>query len=75
MEGVILFADNNVLIQNSFENKLFTRLSQEQTLTVLPICSLSDLEATIKTASTYKALILDWNFNNLPQHEDDDFEG
>ena len=75
MEGVILFADNNVLIQNSFENKLFTRLSQEQALTVLPICSLSDLEATIKTASTYKALILDWNFNNLPQHEDDDFEG
>lgn len=75
MEGVILFADNNVFIQNSFENKLFTKLSQEQALTVLPICSLSDLEATIKTASTYKALILDWNFNNQPQQEDEDFEG
>lgn len=74
MEGVILFADNNVFIQNSFENKLFTKLSQEQALTVLPICSLSDLEATIKTASTYKALILDWNFNNPRQQEEDDFE-
>ena len=75
MEGVILFADNNVLCQNSFENKLFTRLSQEQTLTVLPICSLLDLEATIKTTSTYKALILDWNFSNPLQQGDDDFEG
>lgn len=75
MEGVILFADNNVLSQNSFENKLFTRLAQEQTLTVLPICSLSDLEAIIKTTSTYKALILDWNFNNPLQQEDDDFDG
>lgn len=75
MEGVILFADNNVLCQNSFENKLFTRLSQEQTLTVLPICSLSDLEATIKTTSTYKALILDWNFSNPLQQGDDDFDG
>lgn len=74
MEGVILFADNNVFSQNSFENKLFTKLSQEQALTVLPICSLSDLEATIKTASTYKALILDWNFNNQPQQADEDFE-
>lgn len=74
MEGVILFADNNVFGQNSFENKLFTKLSQEQALTVLPICSLSDLEATIKTASTYKALILDWNFNNPLQQEDDDFK-
>ena len=75
MEGVILFADNNVLIQNSFENKLFTKLSQEQALTVLPICSLSDLDATLKTTSTYKALILDWNFSNPPQQEDEDFEG
>lgn len=75
MEGVILFADNNVLCQNSFENKLFTRLSQEQTLTVLPICSLLDLEATIKTTSTYKALILDWNFSNPLQQGDDDLEG
>lgn len=74
MEGVILFADNNVLIQNSFENKLFTRLSQEQALTVLPICSLSDLAATLKTTSTYKALILDWNFSNPPQQNDEDFE-
>ena len=74
MEGVILFADNNVLIQNSFENKLFTRLSQEQALTVLPICSLSDLAATLKTTSTYKALILDWNFSNHPQQNDEDFE-
>lgn len=74
MEGVILFADNNVFTANSFENKLFTKLSQEQTLTVLPICTLPDLEATIKTASTYKALVLDWNFNNSVHENDDDFE-
>ena len=74
MEGVILFADNNVLSQNSFENRLFSRLAQEQSLTVLPISSLSDLEATIKTTSTFKALILDWNFNNPFQQVDVDFE-
>ena len=63
MTGVILFADNKVFESNSFENLLFVKLAAEDTLTVLPICSLPDLELTIKTISTCRALILDWNFD------------
>lgn len=74
MTGVILFADNKVFESNSFENLLFVKLAAENTLTVLPICSLPDLELTIKTISTCRALILDWNFDR-DNILDDDLEG
>lgn len=74
MTGVILFADNKVFESNSFENLLFVKLAAEDTLTVLPICSLPDLELTIKTISTCRALILDWNFDR-DNILDDDLEG
>lgn len=74
MTGVILFADNKVFESDSFENLLFVKLAAEDTLTVLPICSLPDLELTIKTISTCRALILDWNFDR-DNILDDDLEG
>lgn len=74
MTGVILFADNKVFESNSFENLLFVKLAAEDTLTVLPICSLPDLELTIKTISTCRALILDWSFDR-DNILDDDLEG
>ncbi len=70
MEGVVVFADNKVLEVDSFENKLFNKL-KEESYSVLPVCSIHDLESTIKAISTFKAMILDWNFKN----EDTEIEG
>lgn len=71
MDGVVVFADNKVLEVDSFENKLFNRLKGESSYSVLPVCSIQDLESTIKAISTFKAIILDWNFKN----EDTEIEG
>lgn len=62
MDGIILFADNKVFEKNSFENNLFEKLHSDQELSVLPISNLEDLKNTIHSISTFKALILDWNF-------------
>lgn len=70
MEGVILFADDKVF-GNSFENEFFRSLLLEKTHPVLGVDSLELLEKTVRSISTYKALIVDWNFNQ----EDDDIEG
>ena len=64
MDGVVVFADNKVLEVESFENKLFNKLRQDSSFSVLPVCSIHDLESTIKATSTFKAIILDWNFKN-----------
>ncbi|MEZ4908219.1 MAG: hypothetical protein R2771_11415 [Saprospiraceae bacterium] len=61
MEGVILFADDAVF-NNSFENKLFERLSQKSNYPVLPVNNLSDFERTTSSISTYGAILLDWEF-------------
>ena len=71
MDGVVVFADNKVLEVDSFENKLFNRLKGVSSYSVLPVCSIQDLESTIKAISTFKAIILDWNFKN----EDVEIEG
>lgn len=72
MNGVILYADDNIFDANREENILFMSLVSNSDISVLPINSLSSLEKVITTISTYKALILDWNFeNNL---NDEDFE-
>lgn len=63
MNGVILFADNNVFEEGCFENNLFTKLKNGNEYVVLPISSLEALDETLKNVSTFKALILDWNFN------------
>lgn len=61
MEGIIFFADDNVF-DNTFENKLFVALSKEKKHPVLPIANLELLESSIKSSSSIKALIVDWNF-------------
>lgn len=63
MNGVILFADNNVFEEGCFENNLFAKLRNENEYVVLPISCLEALDETLKNVSTFKALILDWNFN------------
>lgn len=61
MDGVILFADDKVF-GNSYENEFFRSLLGEKTHPVLGVDSLEVLEKTIRSISTYKALIVDWNF-------------
>ena len=74
MDGVVVFADNKVLEVDSFENQLFNKLKEESSYSVLPICCIQDLESTIKAISTFKAIILDWNFENN-NAEDEELEG
>lgn len=61
MEGVILFADDHVF-DFPFEKGLFESLSKEQQHPVLPIMNLELLETSIKSTSSIKAVIVDWNF-------------
>ncbi|MBK8564018.1 MAG: hypothetical protein IPN76_11920 [Saprospiraceae bacterium] len=61
MEGVILFADDFVFSHNDFESRLFHRI-KENGIPVLPIGNLTDFANTIKSISTFKAIILDWEF-------------
>ena len=72
MDGIILFADNKVFEKNSFENELFEKLHSDGDLSVIPISNLEDLKKTIRSISTFKALILDWNFD--VDDADDDLE-
>ncbi|MBQ0089011.1 MAG: hypothetical protein KBT27_06735 [Prevotellaceae bacterium] len=70
MDGIILFADNKVFENNSFENYLFEKLHSDGDLSVIPISNLEDLKKTIRSISTFKALILDWNFENNDVEDD-----
>lgn len=74
MDGVVVFADNKVFEVGSFENKLFNKLREDSPYSVLPVCCIKDLGSTIKATSTFKAIILDWNFKN-DDVEIDDLEG
>lgn len=73
MEGIILFADNKIF-EDGHENELFKLFRQNEDYSVLPIETLSCLEATIKSASTFKACIIDWNFMDSEDF-DEDFVG
>lgn len=70
MDGIILFADNKVFENGSFENDLFEKLHSDEELSVLPISNLGDLKKTIHSISTFKALILDWNFDKDDVNDD-----
>ncbi len=61
MEGIILFADD-AIFQDSFERKLFENLIQTSEYPVLPINNLEDFEKTTKSISTFRAILLDWEF-------------
>lgn len=73
MEGVILFADNRIFAKEK-ENQLFRLFLDTPGLSVLPIESLECLESTIKSASTFRACIIDWDFQNR-DIKDEDFAG
>lgn len=73
MNGVILFADNKIFCKGS-EKNLFELFLQKKEFSILPIDNLACLEATIKSASTFKACIIDWNFENS-EIDDEDFNG
>lgn len=73
MDGVVLFADNKVFSKGS-EKSLFELFLKKKDFSILPIDNLACLEATIKSASTFKACIIDWNFENN-ENTDEDFDG
>lgn len=74
MNGVIIFADNRIFEEGK-ENGLFKRFLENRNLSVLPIDSLQCLESFIKSASIFKACIVDWDFENgAGVHTDEDFE-
>jgi hypothetical protein len=62
MKGVILFADDHVFHNARTENDLFKKFNAEGEFPILPIDNLSVLEKTVSSVSTYRAIILDWNF-------------
>lgn len=77
MDGVVLFADNKIFSGEN-ESQLFNLFLQKKEFSVLPIDTLACLEATIKSASTFKACIIDWNFTDSADFDEDfneDFEG
>lgn len=72
MEGVILFADDHIFDSERLENKLFRKFNSDGTFSTLPIDNLTILEKTVSSISTYKALILDWNFKREIDNEEDE---
>ena len=70
MNGVILYADDDVLQPNSFENKLFSKFHADSKYPILPITSIQDLERTVQSLSTIRVLILDWEFR-VPKKDQD----
>lgn len=73
MNGIILFADNRIF-STGRENELFKLFLNDSNFSVLPIDNLECLESTIKSASTFKACIIDWDFENN-DIKDEDFAG
>ena len=73
MNNIILFADNKIFTEGK-ENRLFHCLRKDSDFSVLPIDNLSCLESTVKSASTFQACIVDWDFKN-DNEEDADFIG
>ena len=71
VSGIILFADDKVLESESSENKLFQELNKNGTYSVLPVSSLTVLEKAVSSISTFKALIIDWNFE---RSDDEDYD-
>lgn len=74
MEGVILFADDHIFDAQRLENKLFQKFNSDGSFSILPINNLTILEKTVVSISTYKALILDWNFKREMDNEEDGVE-
>ena len=70
MNGVILYADDDVLNDGTYENKLFQKFNRSLDYSILPITNISDLEKTISSISTFRALLLDWTFKKPSEDEE-----
>lgn len=63
MNGVIIFADDDVFSVGKPENELFNSfLKSEEELAIIPISTLENLSSVLKSVSTIRCLILDWTF-------------
>lgn len=77
MDGIIIFADDDVLKVNTYENALFQKfLGYKNNLykcnnhySIIPITSTLDLENVIDSMSICRVLILDWNFKRLTDND------
>lgn len=73
MDGIVLFADNMIFSNEGNENQLLKLFLQKSEFSVVPINNLKCLEATIKSISTFKACIIDWNFESpIGENEEDE---
>lgn len=70
MNGVILYADDDVLNNGTYENNLFQKFNRSLDYSILPITNISDLEKTISSISTFRALLLDWTFKRPSEDEE-----
>jgi hypothetical protein len=70
MNGIILYADDDVLNINAPEYGLFKKFSDSEEYSILPITNIPDLSKTIQSISTFRALLLDWSFKR-PKNDDD----
>lgn len=70
MNGVVIFADNRIFSKGK-ENELFKLFLNDSDFSVLPIDNLECLESTIKSASTFRACIIDWDFENNDLKDED----
>lgn len=73
MNGIVLFADNRIFCKGK-ENELFNLFLSDPEFSILPIDSLGCLESAMKSASTFRACIIDWDFENS-EAKDEDFVG
>lgn len=73
MNGIVIFADNKIFSPEK-ENRLFERFRQDNDFSVLPIDNLFCFESTVKSTSTFRACIIDWDFENV-DIADEDFIG
>jgi hypothetical protein len=60
MEGVILYADDKVLDQNTPENRLYLRLAKRYPVLAAETIELAD--RAIQSIGTFSAVIVDWEF-------------
>ena len=72
MEGVILFADDHIYTPGRPESILFDSIKKE--LPVLGVQSLELATSAIKSIGSFKALILDWQYGDDEETDNDIFK-
>lgn len=72
MEGVIIYADDDIFKDKEFVNLLFHKFNSDGSFPIIPIDNIAVLEKAVSSISTYNAIILDWNFKRQLDKEDED---